>query len=223
RIFAIECETYGAEVTLVDGLIDACGRLVAERKQAAGWFDVSTLKEPYRAEGKKTIGYEVVEELSWEVPDVIVAPTGGGTGVIGIWKALAEMEELGWIGSRRPRLVSVQAEGCAPIVKAFQEKRPVSEKWEGATTYASGLRVPKAYADFLVLRALYESGGDAVAVSEEEMREATREIGSSEGIFAAPEGGAAWAGVKRLVEAGRIGRDERVVLVNTGSGFKYVE
>jgi threonine synthase len=223
KVFALECATYGAEVTLVDGLIDACGRIVAERKERERWFDVSTLKEPYRAEGKKTMGYEIVEELGWEVPDVVVAPTGGGTGIIGIWKALSEMETLGWIGSKRPRLVSVQAEGCAPIVKAFAEGKPVSEKWQDAATYASGLRVPKAYADTLVLKAVAESGGDAVAVSDEEMRQAVGEIGASEGLFAAPEGGAAWAGIRKLVESGRVSRDERVVLINTGSGFKYVE
>jgi threonine synthase len=221
RVFALECAGYGAQVTLVDGLIDACGRIVAERKDAAGWFDVSTLKEPYRVEGKKTMAYEIVEELG-EVPEVIVAPTGGGTGVIGIWKALGEMEALGWIGSARPRLISVQAAGCAPIVKAHAEGKPVSDKWSDAATYASGLRVPKAYADFLVLSALRASGGDAVAVADDEMREAAREIGEAEGLFVAPESGAAWAAVKRLVAENRIDRGERVVVISTGSGFKYI-
>jgi threonine synthase len=222
KVFALECEAYGAQVVLVDGLIDACGRMVAERKQAEGWFDVSTLKEPYRVEGKKTMGYEIAEELSWELPDVIVHPVGGGTGVIGIWKALDEMERLGWIGERRPRIVAVQASGCPPIVEAFAAGASDSRKCENASTYASGLRVPKAYADYLVLRVLRESGGDAVAVGDDEMRQASLEIGESEGLYVAPEGGAAWAAVKRLVASQRIARDERVVLVNTGSGFKYV-
>jgi len=222
RVFQVECEAYGARVTLVDGLIDRCGQLVAERKAAEGWFDVSTLKEPYRAEGKKTMGYEVAEQLGWELPDVIVAPTGGGTGVIGMWKAFDEMERLGWIDARRPRMVVVQAAGCAPIVKAFAEGKPASEKWADAATYASGLRVPKAYADFLVLRALYESKGDAVAIPDDEMRRGVAEIGASEGIYAAPEGGAAWVAVGRLLEEGKLARDERVVVINTGSGFKYL-
>ena len=223
RMFRIECEAYGASVTLVDGLIDRCGQLVGERKAVAGWFDVSTLKEPYRVEGKKTMGYELAEELAWELPDVIVYPTGGGTGLIGIWKAFDEMEKLGWIGSRRPRMVAVQAEGCAPVPRAFAAGKAAIEKWENAATYASGLRVPKPYADTLVLATLRESHGEAVAVTDDAMREGVAAIASSEGIYAAPEGGAAFAAIRQLVEAGKIGRDERVVLFNTGSGFKYVE
>jgi threonine synthase len=220
-LFRLECERYGAKVTLVDGLIDACGKLVAERAAHEGWHDVSTLKEPYRVEGKKTMGYELAEDLGWELPDAIVYPTGGGTGLIGMWKAFEEMEEMGWIGSRRPRMISVQAAGCAPIPKAFAEGKDATEKWENASTYASGLRVPKAFADFLILRDIRASGGDAVAVSDEEMREAEREIGAAEGLFVAPEGAATWAAAKNLATAGRLDRDSRIVLFNTGTGFKY--
>jgi threonine synthase len=223
KVFQIECEAYGAHVTLVEGLIDACGKIVSERKEREGWFDVSTLKEPYRVEGKKTMGYELAEEFGWELPDVIVYPTGGGTGLIGMWKAFEELEQLGWIGPRRPKMVSVQASGCAPIVKAFAGGKEISEKWENAKTYASGLRVPRAFADFLILKILRDSSGAAVAVSDEEIRSAWREMTASEGVFAAPEGGAAWAAVKRLVAEERIGREERIVLFNTGSGFKYIE
>ncbi len=223
KLFGIECETYGAEVTLVDGLIDDCGRVVAARKEAEGWFDVSTLKEPYRVEGKKTMGYELAEQMGWTLPDIVVYPTGGGTGLIGMWKAFDEMEKLGWIGGKRPRMVSVQAEGCAPIPKAFAEGKDVSVRFENARTYASGLRVPKAYADYLILKILRESKGEAVAVTDDAMREAVAEIGASEGLFAAPEGGAAWAAVKALVVSGRVSRDERVVVFDTGTGFKYVE
>jgi len=222
RVFRLECERYGANVTLVPGLIDDCGRMVAERAPREGWHDVSTLKEPYRVEGKKTLGYELAEDLGWEVPDAILYPTGGGTGLIGMWKAFDEMEEMGWIGARRPRMFAVQAEGCAPIPKAFAEGKEVSEKFADAHTYASGLRVPKAFADYLILRYVRASGGAALSVTDDEMRRACDEIGAAEGIFAAPEGGAAWAGAKRLAEAGRIDRSERVVLFNTGSGFKYL-
>jgi threonine synthase len=220
-LFRLECERYGAKVTLVDGLIDACGRIVAERAPTEGWHDVSTLKEPYRVEGKKTMGYELAEEFGWELPDAIVYPTGGGTGLIGMWKAFEEMEELGWIGAKRPRLISVQAAGCAPIPKAFASGAEASEKWEGAETYASGLRVPKAFADFLILRDLRASGGDAVAVTDEEMRAAEREIGQAEGLFVCPEGAAAWAAARNLADAGRLDRGSRIVLFNTGTGFKY--
>jgi threonine synthase len=221
EIFRLECERYGARVTLVDGLIDACGKLVAENAPREGWHDVSTLKEPYRVEGKKTMGYELAEDFGWELPDAIVYPTGGGTGLIGMWKAFDEMEELGWIGPKRPRMISVQAAGCAPITKAFAEGKDVSEKWENAATYASGLRVPKAFADFVILRDLRASGGDAVAVSEDAMREAEREIGAAEGLFVAPEGAAAWAGAKKLMAEKRLDPGSRVVLFNTGTGFKY--
>jgi threonine synthase len=223
KVFKIECETYGAKVILVDGLIDDCGRLVAQRKEAEGWFDVSTLKEPYRVEGKKTMGYELAEEMGWTLPEVVIYPTGGGTGLIGMWKAFDEMEALGWIGPARPRMICVQAEGCAPIPKAFREGKDVSVRFENAHTYASGLRVPKAYADYLILRILRASRGEAVTVNDDEMRECVLEMGASEGLFAAPEGGAALAAVKNLVAAGKIGRDEHVVVFDTGTGFKYVE
>ncbi len=223
KVFRIECETYGATVTLVDGLIDDCGRIVAARKDAEEWFDISTLKEPYRVEGKKTMGYELAEQMGWTLPDVVVYPTGGGTGLIGMWKAFDEMEKLGWIGPKRPRMVSVQAEGCAPIPRAFAEGKDVSVRAENAHTYASGLRVPKAYADYLILKILRESKGEAVAVSDEAMREGVSEMGASEGLFPAPEGGAAWAAVKKLVAAGKVSRDERVLVFDTGTGFKYVE
>lgn len=222
RLFALECERYGARVTLVDGLIDDCGKIVAQRSKAEGWHDVSTLKEPYRVEGKKTMGYELAEDLGWELPDAIVYPTGGGTGLIGMWKAFDEMEEMGWIGSKRPKMISVQADGCAPIVKAFAEGKPVSERFPNAHTYASGLRVPKAYADYLILRDLRASAGFAVAVSDDDMRRACEQIGAAEGLFAAPEGGAAWAAVQKLAADGRLDRESRIVLFNTGSGFKYV-
>jgi threonine synthase len=221
-LFVIECERYGAKVTRVPGLIDACGKIVAERADREGWHEVSTLKEPYRVEGKKTMGYELAEEFGWTLPDAIVYPTGGGTGLIGMWKAFQEMEELRWISRSRPRMIAVQAEGCAPIPRAFASGRPESEAWENAATYASGLRVPKAFADFLILRDLRDSGGDAVAVSDDEMRLAADEIGAAEGLFVAPEGGAAWAAAKRLAQAGRLDPDSRVVLFNTGTGFKYV-
>jgi threonine synthase len=221
-VFRIECERYGAKVTLVDGLIDDCGRIVAERAKREGWHDVSTLKEPFRVEGKKTMGYELAEDFGWTLPDAILYPTGGGTGLIGMWKAFEEMEELGWIGAERPRMFSVQAEGCAPIPKAFAEGKDVSEKFPNAHTYASGLRVPKAFADYLILRDIRASGGSAIAVSDDAMRRACDEIGASEGIFAAPEGGAVWAAAQDLLAQGLLKPGERVVLFNTGSGFKYL-
>ncbi len=223
KVFRIECEAYGAKVGLVDGLIDACGRIVAERKAAEGWFDVSTLKEPYRVEGKKTMGYEIAEQLGWTLPDVVVYPTGGGTGLIGMWKAFDEMEALGWIGPERPRMVSVQAEGCAPIPRALAEGKDVSASFPDAHTYASGLRVPKAYADYLILKILRASKGEAVTVTDDEMRRGALELASHEGLFAAPEGGAAWEAVKQLVARGKVGKDERIVVFDTGTGYKYVE
>jgi threonine synthase len=223
KVFRLECEAYGAQVTLVDGLIDDCGRIVAQRKEAEGWFDVSTLKEPYRVEGKKTMGYELAEQLGWTLPDVIVYPTGGGTGLIGMWKAFDEMERLGWIGSKRPRMISVQAEGCAPIPRAFAEGQDVSVRFENAHTYASGLRVPKAYADYLVLKILRASKGEAVAISDDEMRRGVNELASHEGLYAAPEGGAAWEAVKKLLAAQKLQRTERVVVFNTGTGYKYID
>jgi threonine synthase len=221
-VFRIECERYGAKVTLVDGLIDACGKIVAERSPREGWHDVSTLKEPYRVEGKKTMGYELAEDFGWELPDAILYPTGGGTGLIGMWKAFQEMERLGWIGSKRPRMISVQAAGCAPIPKAFAEGKEVSEKWEKAETYASGLRVPKAFADFLILRGIRESGGDAISVTDDEMRRATDEIGAAEGLFVCPEGAAVWAAAKNLAASNRLDPRSKIVLFNTGTGFKYL-
>jgi threonine synthase len=221
--FVFECRGFGAEVHLVDGLITDCGRIVAERKEKEGWFDLSTFKEPYRVEGKKTMGYELAEQLGWKLPDVILYPTGGGTGLVGMWKAFAEMAELGWIGPHRPRMVSVQSEGCAPIVKAFHDGAEKATKWENAQTLASGLRVPAAVADFLMLRALRESGGNAVAVSDEAMLRCSWEMARAEGILPAPEGGATLAGLRILLEREIVGRDEEVVLFNTGSAYKYQE
>jgi len=219
----VECQQFGARVTLVDGLITDCGRIVAERKGAAGWFEVSTLKEPYRIEGKKTMGYELAEQMGWELPDVVLYPTGGGTGLIGMWKAFAEMERLGWIGTRRPRMVTVQAEGCAPIVHAFAAGADVGAEVANPHTVAAGLRVPKAIGDFLMLDILRRSGGTAVSVSDAELLAAVRELGAAEGIFAAPEGAACLPALKKLLEQGKVGREERVVLFNTGSGLKYLD
>ncbi len=221
-LFRLECERYGAKVTLVPGLIDACGKIAAENASRHGWHDLSTLKEPYRVEGKKTMGYELAEDFDWKLPDALIYPTGGGTGLIGMAKAFDEMEEMGWIGGKRPRLISVQAAGCAPIPKAFAEGKDVSEKWENASTYASGLRVPKAFADDLILRFVRASGGDAVAVTDDEMRKAEQEIGQTEGLFVCPEGAATWAAAKNLAAAGRLDPKSRIVLFNTGSGFKYL-
>ncbi|HEY1434190.1 MAG TPA: threonine synthase [Thermoanaerobaculia bacterium] len=221
-VFRIECERYGARVTLVDGLIDECGRIVAERAPREGWHDVSTLKEPFRVEGKKTMGYELAEDLDWTLPDAILYPTGGGTGLIGMWKAFSEMEELGWIDGKRPRMFAIQAEGCAPIPKAFAEGKDVAEKFPNAHTYASGLRVPKPFADYLILQYVRDSGGSAVTVTDDEMRRACDEIGAAEGLFVAPEGGAVWAAAKNLVTSKALDPASRIVLFNTGSGFKYL-
>jgi threonine synthase len=223
RANVVECEQTGARVTLMDGLITDCGAEVARRKDAEGWFDVSTLKEPYRVEGKKTLGYEVAEQLSWELPDWIVYPTGGGTGLIGMWKAFDEMEALGWIGSKRPRMVTVQSSGCAPIVRAFEEGKRHAEEFENAATIASGLRVPKAIGDFLILDALRDSKGAAVTVSDEELLAAVGEIGAAEGVFTAPEGAACLPALRKLIERGEVSGDERIVLFNTGAGVKYLE
>ncbi|MFN2492126.1 MAG: threonine synthase [Pyrinomonadaceae bacterium] len=223
RANVVECEQTGAHVTLMAGLITDCGAEVARRKGTEGWFDVSTLKEPYRVEGKKTLGYELAEQLDWRLPDVIIYPTGGGTGLIGMWKAFGEMEQMGWIDSRRPRMVSVQASGCAPIVRAFEQGKRFAEEFANAETIASGLRVPKAIGDFLILDALRESGGTAIEVTDKQLIEATREIGAAEGIFCAPEGAACLPALKNLIEAGTVSRDERVVLFNTGAGVKYLE
>ena len=219
----IECLALGANVTLVDGLITDCGKIVAERKDAEGWFDFSTLKEPYRVEGKKTMGYELAEQMNWELPDVILYPTGGGTGLIGMWKAFDEMEAMGLIDKKRPRMVVVQATGCAPIVEAFQQNLTAGVEIENAHTVASGLRVPKAVGDFIMLDILRKSGGTAVAVTDEELVADAREIGKYEGIFAAPEGGALLSALKKLITDKWINQSDRVVLFNTGSGVKYLE
>lgn len=223
RANVVECEQVGAHVTLMDGLITDCGAEVAKRKEAEGWFDVSTLKEPYRIEGKKTLGYELAEQLNWTLPDVIVYPTGGGTGLIGMWKAFDEMEQLGWIGPARPRMVTVQATGCAPIVQAFHDGKRFAEEFPNAATVASGLRVPRAIGDFLIIDALRASKGTAVAVSDEELVDATGEIGALEGLFCAPEGAACVPALRKLISAGQVNPQERVVLFNTGAGVKYLE
>jgi threonine synthase len=220
-LFVAECNALGAEVTLVDGLITDCGRVAAEGVRAHGRFDVSTLKEPYRIEGKKTMGYELAEQMDWTLPDVIIYPTGGGTGLIGMWKAFDEMEQLGWIGAERPRMVTVQSAGCAPMVRAFHAGEAFATPWQDAATVADGLRVPAAVGDFLILRALRESGGTAVAVPDEEMIDMGGLIGRTEGNFVCPEGGATLAAFQRLRAAGWIDDDESVVLFNTGSGLKY--
>lgn len=217
-----EMRALGADLELLDGLITDCAVRVAEGAKAHGWFDLSTLKEPYRVEGKKTMGYEVAEQLGWTLPDVIVYPTGGGTGLVGMWKAFDEMERLGWIGSARPRMISVQAAGCAPIVRAWETGTEHAEPWAGAHTYASGLRVPRAVGDFLILQAVRDSGGAAVAVPDDEMRAWTPLVGADTGVFCAPEGAATAAAVARLREEGAIRADDSVVLFNTGSGLKYV-
>ena len=220
-IFVAECRVLGADVRLVDGLITDCGRIAAEGVREFGRFDMSTLKEPYRLEGKKTMGYELAEQMDWSLPDVIIYPTGGGTGLVGMWKAFQEMEALGWIGPQRPRMVTVQSEGCAPMVKAFQAGEQFAEPWQGAKTIADGLRVPAAVGDFLILRALRESGGTAIAVSDAEMVDAARVIGRTTGIFACPEGAATLVAFQHLRRKGWIGDDERVILFNTGTGLKY--
>lgn len=219
----MEARMMGAHVEFVEGVISDAARLVNEGKEQAGWFDISTLKEPHRIEGKKTMGYELAEQFQWRLPDVVVYPTGGGTGLIGMWKAFQEMEELGWIDGRRPRMVVVQSEGCAPVVKAFQEGRSASEAWVAPQTFASGLRVPKALGDFLILQAVGDSQGTAVAVSDQEIYDAMSEVSRVEGLFQCPEGAACWAAVLKLREAGWIEGQESVVLFNTGSGLKYLD
>jgi threonine synthase len=219
----MECDYYGAHVTLVDGLISDCGRIVAERKEKEGWFDISTLKEPFRVEGKKTMGYEVAEQLGWKLPQGIIYPTGGGVGMIGMWKAFDEMEELGWIGSERPKMVTVQAAGCAPIVKAWEAGKTASEMWADATTFASGLRVPKAYGDYLILDILKRSHGTAVAATDEEILAALRHWASAEGVFAAPEGAASLVAYQKLRARGFFSAEDKVVLFNTGSAYKYLD
>ncbi len=219
----MEGDFCGAHVTLVDGLISDCARIVAERKEKEGWFDVSTLKEPFRVEGKKTMGYEVAEQLGWKLPQGIIYPTGGGVGMIGMWKAFDEMEQLGWIGRERPKMITVQAAGCAPIVKAWEAGQSASEMWTGAATFAAGLRVPKAYGDYLILDILKKSQGTAVAAADDEILDAVRHWASAEGVFACPEGAAALVAYQKLRASGFFGAENRVVLFNTGTGYKYLD
>jgi threonine synthase len=219
----IECQAAGARVTLVDGLISDCAKMVAAGARENGWFDMSTLKEPYRIEGKKTMGYEVAEQMDWELPDAIFYPTGGGVGLIGMWKAFEEMQALGWIAAQRPKMIAVQAEGCAPVVRAWEAGAERTTFWENARTVAAGLRVPKPLGDALILKALRESGGTAVAVTDQELLDDGLELAREEGIFAAPEGAACVTALRRLLQSGFLKADERIVIYNTGSGLKYLE
>ncbi|KAA6462894.1 threonine synthase [Acidobacteria bacterium AB60] len=219
----VECLAYGAHLNLVDGLISDCGRIVAERKAAEGWFDVSTLKEPYRVEGKKTMGYELVEQLGWEYPDAVFYPTGGGVGLIGMWKAFGEMEELGWVTGKRPKMIAIQAAGCAPVVRAFEQAEPASTIWQDAHTAASGLRVPKPYGDYIILDIVRRSAGTAVAVSDDAIFASLKDWASHEGLLLSPEGAAATAAYDYLLSTGFLTPDDRVVLFNTGSGNKYTD
>jgi threonine synthase len=220
----VEAKMYGANVTLVDGLISDCGRMVAERKEKEGWFDISTLKEPFRVEGKKSMGYELVEQLGWEYPAAVFYPTGGGVGLIGMWKAFAELEELGWVApGKRPKMIAVQSAGCAPVTRAFEEHEKVSEAWENAATFASGLRVPKPYGDYIMLEILKESGGVALAFSDEVILQSLKDWAKNEGIFLSPEGAAATAAYDHLLKTGFLTADDRVVLFNTGAGLKYTD
>jgi len=223
RANIIECRELGARVTLINGLITDCGAEIARRKTKEGWFDVSTLKEPYRVEGKKTLGYELAEQFNWELPDLVLYPTGGGTGLVGMWKAFDEMQALGWIGTERPRMFAVQATGCAPIVRAFEAGEKSAGEFPNAHTIASGLRVPKAIGDFLILNILRQSNGGAIDVADEDMIRVTREVGASEGLFIAPEAAACFAALKSLRSAAKIRSGERVVIFNTGSGIKYLD
>ena len=219
----IECKAYGAHVNLVDGLISDCARLVAAGAQREGWFDVTTLKEPYRIEGKKTMGYELAEQMNWELPDAIFYPTGGGVGLIGMWKAFQEMQALGWIGAKRPKMIAVQAAGCQPVVRAFEQSADRSQFWENAYTAASGLRVSKPLGDFLILDAVRSSGGRAIAVSDADLLDAGLQLASEEGLFVAPEGAACVSAIERLLASGFLKRHEKIVIYNTGAGLKYLE
>ena len=223
RANIIECRELGANVVLIDGLITDCGAEIARRKAAEGWFEMSTLKEPYRVEGKKTLGYELAEQMNWTLPDVVLYPTGGGTGLIGMWKAFDEMEALGWISSARPRMFSVQASGCAPIVQAFEAGERFAAEFPNAHTLASGLRVPKAVGDFIMLDILRASGGSGVTVEDGEMIAMTREVGAAEGLFVAPEGAACFVALRKLLAAKKITAQDRTVIFNTGSGIKYLD
>jgi threonine synthase len=219
----VECIAYGAHMTLVDGLISDCARIVAERKQAEGWFDLSTLKEPFRVEGKKTMGYELVEQLGWEYPDAVFYPTGGGVGLIGMWKAFEEMEELGWIKGKRPRMIAVQAAGCAPVAKAFDEGADTSQMFQNAATFASGLRVPKPYGDYIILGDVRKSGGTVLALNDQQLLTSLRDWALNEGILLSPEGAASTAAYDYLIDIGFLKKSDRVVLFNTGSGNKYTD
>ncbi len=219
----VECRAFGANVTLVDGLISDCAKIVNAGCQTEGWFDVTTLKEPYRIEGKKTMGYELAEQMGWTLPGAIFYPTGGGVGIIGMWKAFDEMEALGWIGPKRPKMIAVQVEGCQPVVRAFEKGEARSQFWENAQTVASGLRVPKPLGDFLILEAVRKSGGTSIAVSDPELIDAGLQLAAAEGVFIAPEGAACVAALEKLLASGFLTRDERIVIYNTGSGLKYLE
>jgi threonine synthase len=219
----VECLAYGAKMTLVDGLISDCARIVNERKQQEGWFDLSTLKEPYRIEGKKTMGYELVEQLGWTYPDAVFYPTGGGVGLIGMWKAFEELEELGWVTGKRPKMIAIQAAGCAPVARAYEEHQVVSHMWENAATFASGLRVPKPYGDYLILDIVRKSQGTVVALSDEQIFASLRDWAANEGIFLSPEGAAATAAYDHLLSSGFLQPSDRVVIFNTGSGNKYTD
>ncbi len=224
----VECIAYGAHMTLIDGLISDCARIVAERKEAEGWFDMSTLKEPFRIEGKKTMGYELVEQLDWEYPDAVFYPTGGGVGLIGMWKAFQELEELGWVdlsknGGKRPKMIAIQAAGCAPVARAYDQGVAASQMWQGAATFASGLRVPKPYGDYLILDAVRESGGTVVALTDEQIFASLNDWAAHEGILLSPEGAAATAAYDHLIATGFLAPTDRVVLFNTGSGNKYTD
>jgi threonine synthase len=220
----VEAVLYGAKITLVDGLISDCGRMVAERKEREGWFDISTLKEPFRVEGKKTMGYELVEQLGWEYPAAVFYPTGGGVGLIGMWKAFGELEELGWVRSgKRPRMIAVQSAGCAPVVRAFEQGEKTTQMWQNAATFASGLRVPKPYGDYIMLEILRKSSGVALAIPDEQILASLKDWAKNEGIFLSPEGAAATAAYDRLLSTGYLKPEDRVVLFNTGAGLKYTD
>jgi threonine synthase len=220
----VEAKMYGANVTLVDGLISDCGRIVAESKEKEGWFDVSTLKEPFRIEGKKTMGYELVEQLGWEYPEAVFYPTGGGVGLIGMWKAFAELEELGWVKpGKKPKMIAVQSSGCAPMVRAFEEHASASKMWENAATFAAGLRVPKPHGDYIMLEILQASGGVALAFPDEVILDSLQDWAKNEGIFLSPEGAAATAAYEHLLKTGFLKPADRVVLFNTGAGLKYTD
>src|SRR5215475_11684280 len=220
----VEAVLYGANVTLVDGLISDCGRIVAERKEKEGWFDISTLKEPFRIEGKKTMGYELVEQLGWEYPVAVFYPTGGGVGLIGMWKAFIELEELGWVKpGRRPRMIAVQSAGCAPVTRAFESGQKVSQMWENAETFAAGLRVPKPYGDYIMLEILKESGGVALSFPDEQILASLKDWAKNEGVFLSPEGAAATVAYDHLLKSGYLKPEDKVVLFNTGSGLKYTD